>query len=100
MLDRTEKSTMILTRGQSTRMTRDSAGNEARHSAPTNPPKQMTAFDDEELSSWLMECIVEGSENFLCAIAEAAVAGNAEDYLILRPALLALMRKHNSKRAM
>jgi hypothetical protein len=46
-----------------------------------------------------MECIEDGSENFLCAVAEAAVAADAEDYLVIRPALLALRRKHNAKHA-
>jgi hypothetical protein len=59
----------------------------------------LTAFDDGELSKWLMACIEDGSENFLCAVAEAAVAANAEDYLVIRPALLQLRRNHNAKHA-
>jgi hypothetical protein len=56
-------------------------------------------FDDDELCNWLMDCIEDGSENFLCAVAEAALVADAEDYLVIRPALLALRRKYDAKHA-
>jgi hypothetical protein len=56
----------------------------------------LIAFDDEELRGWLMDCIEGASENFLCAVAEAALAASPEDYLVIRPALLALRRKHSA----
>jgi hypothetical protein len=90
---------MTLCRGQSACMTTGGGGDPAKHSARKDVREQLTAFEDDELRNWLMECIVNGSENFLCAVAEAAVAANAEDYLVIRPALLALRRKHNAKHA-
>ena len=90
---------MTLSHGQTPSMTRGGVGSLAKHSASTDMREQLTAFDDAELRSWLMECIVDGSERFLCAVAEAAVAANTEDYLVIRPALVTLWRKHNAKRA-
>lgn len=78
---------------QSTRLTGDGARGLAKRSAHTDLPEQLTALDDNELVDWLMQCIEDASENFLCAVAEAAVAANAEEYLVIRPALLALRRK-------
>lgn len=80
-------------------MTRSGARDLAQGCARRDVRGQLTAFDDGELRNWLIECIEDGSENFLCAVAEAAVAANAEDYLVIRPALLALRRKHNAKHA-
>ena len=77
---------MATSRYRSTCLTRDSARDLAKSSAHTDEREQLTALDDEELSNWLMECIEDASENFLCAVAEAAVAANAEDYLVIRPA--------------
>jgi hypothetical protein len=99
MLNRTRKSTMTRGRDQSTRVTRREAADPAKNSARTDTREPSTAFDDNELRNWLMECIAEGSEVFLCAIAEAAVAAIAEDCLVIRPALLELRRKHETKRA-
>lgn len=99
MLDRTGMSTMAHYRDQSTCLTRDGARDLATGSARANVRERLTGFDDDELSNWLIECIEDSSENFLCAVAEAAVAANAEDYLVIRPALLALRRKHNPKHA-
>lgn len=88
---------MTLSRGQSACMTRGAAVGQAKNSAHAEAREQLTAFDDDELRNWLMGCIADGSENFLCAVAEAALAAVAEDYLVLRPALLELRRKHNAK---
>jgi hypothetical protein len=88
---------MTCGRGHSTRITRREAADPAKNSARTDMRKPSTAFEDDELRNWLMECIAEGSEVFLCAIAEAAVAAIAEDYLVIRPALLELRRKHDTK---
>jgi hypothetical protein len=97
MLNRTRKSTMTRGRGQSTRVARRETVDPAKDSARTDMREPSTAFDDDELRNWLMECIAEGSELFLCAIAEAAIAAIAEDYLVIRPALLELRRKHDTK---
>jgi len=86
-------------RDQSACLTRDAAQDLAKGSAQMGVRERLTAFDDDELINWLMECIEDGSENFLCAVAEAAVAANAEDYLVIRPALLTLRRKRNAKDA-
>jgi hypothetical protein len=83
---------------QSTCATKGGARHPAKHSAQTDARKRLTAFNDDQLRSWLMKCIEDGSENFLGAVAEAAVAASAEDYVVIRPALLTLRRKHNGKR--
>ena len=43
-----------------------------------------------------MECIERGSDNFLCALAEAALAAKIEDYVVIRPVLLALKKTSGS----
>ena len=48
------------------------------------------AFDDSDLGDWLIDLIADGSENFLCALAEAVMNADAEDYAIIRPALIEL----------
>jgi hypothetical protein len=53
-----------------------------------------TAFDDRELSDWLMDLIADGSQNFLSALAEVAVTADAEDYGVIRPALVEFRRKY------
>ena len=53
-----------------------------------------TAFDDKELSEWVMAPGEECSGRFLCALAEAVMKADAEDYSIIRPALLKLKRKY------
>ena len=87
---------MTRRRGQANRIARNGTGDSAKSSARTDIRERSTAFDDDELRNWLMECIAEGSDIFLCAIAEAAVAALEEDYLVLRPALLELRRKHDT----
>jgi hypothetical protein len=52
------------------------------------------AFDDRELSDWLISLIENGSENFLGALADAVVTADADDYRILRPALIELKRRY------
>jgi hypothetical protein len=99
MLNGIRKSTMTRSRGQSSRITGREGVDPANNSARTDRPEQLTAFDDDELREWLMECIAEGSQIFLCAIAEAAVAAIAEDYVVIRPALLELRRKNETKHA-
>lgn len=56
---------------------------------------KLIAFDDKELRNWLMELIEEGPENLLSALAEAVVRADAEDYGVIRPALVELKRKYN-----
>ena len=97
MLDRTGNSTMARNRDQSTRLTRDGARAPGTSSADAAPRRLLIAFEDEELSDWLMECVAGASENILRAVAEAALSADAEDYLAIRPALLALRRKHGTK---
>src|SRR5208283_4513354 len=52
------------------------------------------AFDDGELADWLIDLIADGPENFLRAFAEAVVTANADDYGVIRPALIELRRRH------
>jgi len=52
------------------------------------------AFDDRELRDWLIELIEDGSQDFLSALAEVAVTANAEEYCVIRPALLEFRRKY------
>ena len=99
MLHRTGKSRVAPSRDRSTSLTRDGARDLAKSSARTRAREQLTALADGDLSNWLMECIADASENFLCAVAEAAIAANAEDYLVIRPTLLALKRKHHANHA-
>jgi hypothetical protein len=88
---------MAVCRDHSSCLTGDAARDPATGRAHMDMWEQLTAFDDDELSDWLMECIEDGSQNFLCALAEAAVAANVEEYVVIRPALLALRRKHHRK---
>ncbi len=72
---------------------------------PSNPKRTETAerakdkdaliaFDDKELSAWVMRLGEERSGRFLCALAEAVMKADADDYSLIRPALLDLKRKH------
>ena len=54
----------------------------------------MTAFDDSELSEWLIQSIEEAPSQFLRALAEAAVTACPEDYSLVRPGLVRLKRKY------
>ena len=99
MLDRMGKPTVAACCDQSAGLARDRARELSQDFAHTGARERLTALDDGELTDWLMGCIEDGSENFLCAVAEAALAANADDYFLIRPALLALMRKHNAKHA-
>jgi hypothetical protein len=54
----------------------------------------MIAFEDTELRGWLTQIVEESPENFLCALAEAALTASAEDYSPVRPVLMSLKRKH------
>lgn len=54
----------------------------------------LIAFDDKELSTWVMRLGEERSGRFLCALAEAVMKADADDYSVIRPALLDLKRKH------
>jgi hypothetical protein len=60
---------------------------------------QPAAFDDRELRDWLIELIADGPENFLCALAEAVVTADANDYRVIRPALIELKRKYYAERS-
>jgi hypothetical protein len=55
---------------------------------------KLIAFDDIEVSDWLVGLIADGSENFLSAFAEAVVTADAEDYSIIRPGLIELKHKY------
>jgi hypothetical protein len=54
----------------------------------------LIAFDDKELSAWVMRLGEERSGRFLFALAEAVMKADADDYSLIRPALLDLKRKH------
>lgn len=55
---------------------------------------RLIAFDDNELGSWLIDLIADGSDIFLCALAEAVVTANPADYDVIRPALSELKNKY------
>jgi hypothetical protein len=55
---------------------------------------RLTALDDRELSEWVMALGGERSGHFLCALAEAVMKADAEDYSVIRPALMNLKRKY------
>ena len=57
---------------------------------------KLIAFDDTEVSDWLMDLIEDGSKNFLSAFAEAVVTADAEDYSVIRLGLIELKRKYCS----
>jgi hypothetical protein len=52
------------------------------------------AFDDGELGDWLIDLIEDESVHFLSALAEAVLTASAEDYVIIRPALIELKLKY------
>ena len=54
----------------------------------------MIAFDDRELSNWFMALTEESSGDFLCSLSEAVMKADAEDYSVIRPALMDLKRKY------
>jgi hypothetical protein len=55
---------------------------------------RLTALDDRELSEWVMALGGECSGHFLCALAEAVMKADPEDYSVIRPALMNLKRKY------
>ena len=55
---------------------------------------ELTAFDDSELGSWLIDLIADGSDIFLCALAEAVVTADPANYDVIRPALIELRHKY------
>jgi hypothetical protein len=54
----------------------------------------LIAFDDSELSARLMDLIEVPPGEFLDALAEAVVAADAEDYRLIRSALVILKHKY------
>ena len=54
----------------------------------------MIAFEDSELSEWLIQAIEEAPGQFLRALAEAAVTACPEDYSVVRPVLMSFKRKY------
>ena len=54
----------------------------------------LIAFDDSELSNWLLDLIADQSESFLSALAEVVLTADAEDYNVIRPALVELKRRY------
>jgi hypothetical protein len=55
---------------------------------------KLTALDDRELSDWVMTHGGEQSGDFLCALAEAVMKADSEDYSVIRPALISLRTKY------
>jgi hypothetical protein len=67
----------------------------ARNRIATNEGMaRLTALDDTELGEWVMALGGERSGHFLCALAEAVMKADAEDYSVIRPALVNLKRKY------
>jgi hypothetical protein len=57
------------------------------------------AFEDSELSEWLIQAIEEDPGQFLRALAEAAVIACPEDYCLVRPVLIRLKRRYGFSEA-
>lgn len=55
---------------------------------------KLIALDDAELSDWVMTLGEERSGHFLCALAEAVMKADAEDYSVIRPVLVSLKTKY------
>ncbi|HXN16850.1 MAG TPA: hypothetical protein VN875_00835 [Candidatus Binatus sp.] len=58
---------------------------------------KLIALDDAELSDWVMTLGEERSGKFLCALAEAVMKADAEDYSVIRPALVSLKTKYGRR---
>jgi hypothetical protein len=59
---------------------------------------KLIAFDDSELSDWVLALGEERSGRFLCALAEAVMKADPEEYSVIRPALVNLKRKYAEAR--
>lgn len=55
----------------------------------------MIAFEDAEMSDWLLRLGESPPGQFLCALAKAVLKATEEDYSIIRPALMDLKRKYS-----
>jgi hypothetical protein len=101
-----------LQRGAPTRFTADAATTDWHQQDQPNGQKRYTkateevqdkgipvAFDDKELSAWVMRLGEERSGRFLCALAEAVMKADAEEYSVIRPALLDLKHRHRRRGA-
>ncbi|MGC2659636.1 MAG: hypothetical protein WA324_16885 [Bryobacteraceae bacterium] len=55
----------------------------------------MIAFDDGEISGWLLKLAENPSGQFLDALSEAVLKATDEDHCIIRPALIQLKRKYS-----
>jgi hypothetical protein len=58
----------------------------------------LIAFDDSEMSEWLVTLAEDRSGHFLCALSEAVIRADDEDYSIIRPALVNLKHKYSGGR--
>ena len=58
---------------------------------------KLIALDDAELSDWVMTLGEERSGHFLCALAEAVMKADAEDYSVIRPVLVSLKTKYTRR---
>ena len=66
----------------------------ATHSSQGKKKDKLIAFDDTELSDWVLTLGEERSGRFLCALAEAVMKADSEEYSVIRPALVNLKRKY------
>jgi len=55
---------------------------------------KLIALDDADLNDWIMTLGGKRSGHFLCALAEAAMKADAEDYSVIRPALVSLKNRY------
>lgn len=55
----------------------------------------MIAFEDVEMSDWLLRLEESPPGQFLYALAKAVLKATEEDYSIIRPALMELKRKYS-----
>ncbi len=56
--------------------------------------RKFIALEDPELKCWLLELIADPSASFLCALAEAVLTADPEDYAVVRPCLIQLKEKY------
>jgi hypothetical protein len=64
------------------------------HPSQERKKDKLIAFDDTELSDWVLTLGEERSGRFLCALAEAVMKADPEEYSVIRPALMNLKRRY------
>ena len=58
----------------------------------------MIPDNDRDVTEWLLQLSSSRSEHFLCALSDAVMRADDDDYSIIRPALMDLKRKYVAAR--